>query len=59
MLWEMADGGKVRIFVNDGRIECAPWMLIEPTTNHLTVLRPYVIGVERGMNAYKPLPESW
>ena len=30
-------------------------MLVEPAANHLAVFRPLVVGVERGVNAYKAL----
>ena len=48
---KVADSGKVRSLVDDGRIEGAPGMLIEPAANHFAIFRPLVIGIECGMDA--------
>ena len=47
--------GKTRIFINDGRIECHPGMLIEPAADHLAVLGPLVVGVQRRVDTDETL----
>ena len=52
----MADGGEVRIFVDDRGVEGHPGMLVKVAANHFAVLGPLVIGVQCGVNAHKALP---
>ena len=52
---KVADGREVRVFIDDGRVERGPWMLVEPAADHLAVLRPFVVGVESGVDADKTL----
>src|SRR3974390_1393485 len=51
----MAHRGEVRILAYDWRIECRPWMLVEPAANHLPVFRPFVVCVERCMDSDESL----
>jgi len=46
--WKVPDRRKARVFIDDRRVERGPWVLVEPAADHLAVLRPFVIGVERG-----------
>src|SRR5579864_7019248 len=48
---EVANGGKIRIFINDRSVKRHPWMLIEPAPDHLSVFRPLVVGIQRGMHS--------
>src|ERR1017187_4763931 len=52
----MSHGGEGRILVDDGSVEGHPRMLIEPASDHLTVFRPVVIRIERGVNTDETLP---
>src|ERR1039458_1600694 len=52
---EMTDRGKVLIFVDDGRIEGHPRMLIEVSADHFPVLGPVVVRIQGGMNSNKAL----
>src|SRR5581483_8272957 len=54
-LGKMAHRRKIGRFVDDRSIEGAPGMLIKPAADHLSVLRPGVIGIERRVNAYESL----
>ena len=52
---KVAHGGETGVFVDDGRIEGHPGMLVEPAADHLSIFRPVVVGVERGVDADKAL----
>src|ERR1700736_2930264 len=53
--WKVMDRWEARVFIDDWRVEGGPWVLVEPATDHLAVFRPFVIGVEGGMNPHKAL----
>src|SRR5215469_7631030 len=48
---EVANGWEVRIFVDDRSVKRHPGMLIEPSSDHLSIFWPFVVGVERGMHS--------
>ena len=50
-LGKVADGGKVGSSLMIGRVEGHPGMLVEPAADHLAILGPFVVGIERGVNA--------
>src|SRR3984957_8099177 len=47
--------GKAWIFIDDRRVERGPGVLVEPSAYHFAVFWPFVIGVERGVNADESL----
>src|SRR5581483_7988866 len=52
---EVANSRKIRILVDDGRVECHPGMLIEPSADHFSVFWPFIVCVERSVNADESL----
>ncbi len=54
-LGKMANSGEVRVFIDNGRVEGHPGMLVEPAADHLAVLRPVVVCVQSRVDAHKAL----
>src|ERR1700730_2744849 len=53
--WKVTDRGEARVFIDYWRVERGPRVLVEPAADHLAVFRPFVVGVEGGVNAHKAL----